>query len=63
LRAAQRFSPPDALIVATGLATQVGHLVTNDRAWARKLASLGARIWGGPMPDFVAIIRRQRSEH
>jgi predicted nucleic acid-binding protein len=44
LRAAQRFSPPDALIVGTGLATQIGHLVTNDRAWARKLAGLESRI-------------------
>lgn len=44
LRAAQRFSPPDALIVGTGLATQVGHLVTNDRAWARKLSGLESRV-------------------
>ena len=44
LRAAQRFSPPDALIVGTGLAAQVGHLVTNDRGWARKLAGLESRI-------------------
>ena len=44
LRAAQRFSPPDALIVGTGLATQVGHLVTNDRDWARKLKGLESRI-------------------
>ena len=44
LRAAQRFSPPDALIVGTGLATQVGHLVTNDRAWVRKLSGLESRI-------------------
>ena len=44
LRAVQRFSPPDALIVGTGLATQVGQLVTNDRDWARKLAGLEAWI-------------------
>lgn len=44
LRAAQRFSPPDALIVGTGLAAQVGHLVTNDRAWARKLTGFEPRI-------------------
>jgi PIN domain. len=44
LRAAQRFSPPDALIVGTGLAAQVGHLVTNDRDWARKLKGLESRI-------------------
>ena len=44
LRAVQRFSPPDALIVGTAFAAQVGHLVTNDRAWARKLAGLESRI-------------------
>lgn len=44
LRAARRFSPPDALIVGTGFAAQVGHLVTNDGAWARKLAGLESRI-------------------
>lgn len=44
LRADKRFSPPDALIVATGLATQVRYLVTNDRNWSKKLASMAARI-------------------
>ena len=44
LRAARRFSPPDALVVGTGLATQVRHLVTNDRAWQSKLASMSGRI-------------------
>jgi len=44
LRAAHRFSPPDALIVGTGLAAQVGHLVTNDREWARKLGGMESRI-------------------
>lgn len=44
LRAAQRLSPPDALVVGTGLAAQVGHLVTNDRKWATKLSSMEARI-------------------
>lgn len=44
LRAAQRFSPPDALIVGTAFAAQVGHLVTNDRDWARKLAGSESRI-------------------
>lgn len=44
LRAAQRLSPPDALVVGTGLATQVGHLVTNDRKWATKLSSMPDRI-------------------
>lgn len=44
LRAEKRFSPPDALIVGTGLATQVGHLVTNDHNWTGKLAPMSGRI-------------------
>ena len=44
LRAAHRFAAPDALIVGTGLAGQVGHLVTNDRSWERKLAPMAGRI-------------------
>ena len=44
LRAAHRFAAPDALIVGTGLAGQVGHLVTNDRGWERKLAPMAGRI-------------------
>ena len=44
LRAAHRLSPPDALVVGTGLATQVGHLVTNDRKWATRLAAMSERI-------------------
>jgi predicted nucleic acid-binding protein len=44
LRAAKRFSPPDALIVGTGIATQVSILVTNDHNWTRKLEEMGDRI-------------------
>lgn len=44
LRAADRFAPPDALIVGTGLAVQVRHLVTNDRDWTPKLARMAERI-------------------
>jgi predicted nucleic acid-binding protein len=44
LRAMQRFSAPDALVVGTGLATQVQHLVTNDLAWQSKLADMASRI-------------------
>lgn len=44
LRAVQRLSPPDSLVVGTGLAAQVGHLVTNDRKWSTKLSAMGARI-------------------
>jgi predicted nucleic acid-binding protein len=44
LRASERFSPSDALIVGTGLATQVHHLFTNDGEWARKLVRMTGRI-------------------
>lgn len=44
IRAADRFAPPDALIVGTGFATQVRHLVTNDHNWVSKLAKQKARI-------------------
>lgn len=53
LRAAQRFSPPDALIVGTGFAAQVGHLVTNDGDWARKLTGLESRIRVCTLADHV----------
>jgi predicted nucleic acid-binding protein len=44
LRAAHRLSPPDALVVGTGLAAQVGHLVTNDRKWSTNLIAMADRI-------------------
>jgi predicted nucleic acid-binding protein len=44
LRADRRLSPPDALIVGTGIAAQVGHLVTNDRAWTARLAPMAPRL-------------------
>ena len=44
LRAEHRLTPPDALIIGTGIACQVGHLITNDADWGRKLASIQARI-------------------
>lgn len=44
LRAAHRFAPPDALVVGTGFAAQVAHLVTNDHQWQVRLASMQARI-------------------
>jgi predicted nucleic acid-binding protein len=44
LRATYRFSPPDALTVATGIVGQVGHLVTNDGAWSSKLQPVAARV-------------------
>lgn len=44
MRADRRLAPPDALIVGTGLAAQVRHLVTNDRDWSPKLATMSTRI-------------------
>lgn len=44
LRAQHRFSPPDALIIGTGLVSQVGHLVTNDERWKKRLAGISERI-------------------
>ncbi len=44
LRATHKLAPPDALIVGTGIATQVGHLVTNDGNWKKKLSAISARI-------------------
>jgi hypothetical protein len=37
-------SAPDALVIGTGMATQVGQLVTNDHAWSKKLAPIGDHI-------------------
>lgn len=44
LRAQHKFSPPDALIIGTGLVAQVGHLVTNDERWKKRLADISERI-------------------
>ena len=44
LRAAERFAPPDALIVGTGLACQVSHILTNDQNWKGKLSKMASRI-------------------
>jgi predicted nucleic acid-binding protein len=44
LRATHRLSAPDALVIGTGVATQVGQLVTNDHAWSKKLAPIRDRI-------------------
>ena len=44
LRAMFRLSMADALIVATGIVSQVHHLVTNDADWVRKLQPIQGRI-------------------
>lgn len=52
LRAAHRFPPPDALIIATGLAAQVGHLVTNDSDWRTRLEPLRTRVQAHVLSTF-----------
>lgn len=44
LRAQHKFKPPDALVIGTGVVAQVGHLVTNDKEWKTKLASIAKRV-------------------
>ncbi len=44
LRAQHKFSPPDALIIGTGLVAQVGYLVCNDERWKKRLSSIGGRV-------------------
>ena len=54
LRAGYRMRPPDALIVGTAIACQVGLLVTNDHAWSARLAPLEARIGVITLSEYVA---------
>jgi predicted nucleic acid-binding protein len=44
LRATHNFKTPDALVIAGGIVAQVGHLVTNDSDWNKKLAPIKARV-------------------
>lgn len=44
LRAAYGFRSPDALVIATGLLSQVGFLVTNDGQWQKRLAPIADRV-------------------
>lgn len=44
LRTVFGFKTPDALVIGTGIVHQVGHLVTNDGDWKRKLQPMNARI-------------------
>lgn len=55
LRATHRLSPPDALLIGTGIATQVAHLVTNDHAWAKKLAPIKDRIGVVTIDQFLPL--------
>jgi predicted nucleic acid-binding protein len=44
LRATHNLSAVDALIVASGLLSQVGQIVTNDESWHRKLQPISQRV-------------------
>lgn len=53
LRAVHRLSPPDALVIASGIACQVAVLVTNDGDWPRKLTKHAGRIGVCMLRDYV----------
>ncbi len=53
LRASYNLAAPDALIVASGLVGQVGHLVTNDEQWKRKLRPIANRIKVCYLSDYL----------
>ncbi|HAF09691.1 MAG TPA: hypothetical protein DCK98_06370 [Chloroflexi bacterium] len=44
LRAQHKFKTPDALVIATGLAAHVGHLVCNDAQWKSRLSAISTRV-------------------
>ncbi len=44
LRASNGLDPADALIVASGIVAGTRHVLTNDRAWARRLAPIADRL-------------------
>ena len=55
LRATFRLRPPDALVIGTAIACQVGCLVTNDREWSAKLAPIRDRIGVLLLSDYLPL--------
>ena len=53
LRATHNFKAPDALVIATGIVGQVGHLVTNDSEWHKKLTPIKARIQVAELGNYL----------
>jgi predicted nucleic acid-binding protein len=53
LRATHNFKSADALVIATGLVAQVGHLVTNDAEWRKKLAPMKRRVQVTELRDYL----------
>jgi predicted nucleic acid-binding protein len=55
LRATYDFKSPDALIIATGLIAQVGHVVTNDERWKKRLSPMSSRVRVCYLTDYVRL--------
>ncbi len=53
LKATYNLKTPDAFIVATGMVSQVHHLVTSDKEWRTKLAPLKNRIKVTMLRDYL----------
>jgi predicted nucleic acid-binding protein len=53
LRAQHGFKTPDALTIATGIATGAGHLVTNYRRWSQRLQSMRRGISVCVLEDYL----------
>jgi predicted nucleic acid-binding protein len=53
LRATYRFKSADALVIATGIVSQVGHLITNDAEWHTKLLPIKSRIHVAELGNYV----------
>jgi predicted nucleic acid-binding protein len=54
LRAEHHLKTPDALTIATGVATGAKHLITNDRRWSKILQALGGAIETCYLEDHLA---------
>lgn len=53
LRATHNFRVPDALIIATGIIGQVGHLITNDADWRKRLVPMKSRVQVAELGDYT----------
>lgn len=57
VRARTTLTSPDALIIGTGIASRIRHVVTNDEAWARRLQPMQL----GPEIQFLGRFMRTAS--
>jgi predicted nucleic acid-binding protein len=53
LRATHNFKTPDAFVIATGIVSQVHHLVTNDKLWRARLAPIKSRVAITLLRDYI----------